>query len=137
MEERNPFLIAKAVASLRSHGVADRDILSTGAMHGLRFRQGGFSMGLTILTCMGRLVPDVQEDERALADVHTLLNCSRDSFGGPPRRMLRPLPTAAFTNKAQLKQWFRLFIEDRESTGAELILRTAIVAGDSREDLIG
>src|SRR5260370_2363869 len=92
MEERNPFLIAKAVASLRSHGVADRDILSAGAMHGLRFRQGGFSMGLTILTCMGRLVPDFQEDERALSDVHALPNCARDSFPRPPPRILRPLP---------------------------------------------
>src|SRR5258708_30590020 len=136
MEERNTFLIAKAVASLRSHGVADRDILSTGAMHGLRFRQGGFSMGLTILTCMGRLVPDVQQEDRVLADVHALLNCARNSFRGPPRRILRPLPTHAFTNKAQLKQWFRLFIEDREATGAERILRTAIVARDSTEDLI-
>src|SRR5438477_72350 len=83
--------------------VSDRDILSAGAMHGLRFRQGGFAMGLTILTCMGRLVPDLQEDEKALADVHALLNCARDSFAGPPRRMLRPLPTTQFINQAQLK----------------------------------
>jgi nitrite reductase/ring-hydroxylating ferredoxin subunit len=136
MEERNTFLIAKAVAGLRSNGVPDRDILSAGAMHGLRFRQGGFSMGLTILTCMGRLVPDLQEDDKALADVHALLNCARDSFGGPPRRLLRPLPTTEFTNKTQLKQWFRLFIEDREAAGAERILRTAIVARYSTEDLI-
>src|SRR5712691_11002378 len=136
MEERNTFLIAKAVAGLRANGVPDRDILSAGAMHGLRFRQGGFSMGLTILTCMGRLIPDLQEDEKALADVHALLNCARDSFAGPPRRMLRPLPTAQFTNKAQLKQWFRLFIEDREAAGAERILRTAIAAGYTMEDLV-
>jgi nitrite reductase/ring-hydroxylating ferredoxin subunit len=136
MEERNTFLIAKAVAGLRANGVADRDILSAGAMHGLRFRQGGFSMGLTILTCMGRLVPDLQVDDKALADVHALLNCARDSFGGPPRRMLRPLPTAEFTNKAQLKQWFRLFIEDREAAGAERILRTAIAAHYPTEDLV-
>lgn len=136
MEERNTFLIAKAVAGLRANGVPDRDILSAGAMHGLRFRQGGFAMGLTILTCMGRLIPDLQEDEKALADVHALLNCARDSFGGPPRRMLRPLPTTQFANKAQLKHWFRLFIEDREAAGAERVLRTAIAAGYPREDLI-
>jgi len=136
MEERNTFLIAKAVAGLRANGVADRDILSAGAMHGLRFRQGGFSMGLTILTCMGRLIPDLQEDEKALADVHALLNCARDSFAGPPRRMLRPLPTAQFTNKAQLQHWFRLFIEDREAAGAERVLRTAIAAGYATEDVI-
>ena len=136
MEERNTFLIAKGVAGLRANGVADRDILSAGAMHGLRYRQGGFSMGLTILTCMGRLMPDLQEDEKALADVHALINCARDSFGGPPRRMLRPLPTAQFTNQAQLKHWFRLFIEDREASGAERVLRTAIAAHCSTEDLI-
>src|SRR2546425_2436739 len=136
MEERNTFLIAKAVAGLRANGVADRDILSAGAMHGLRFRQGGFSMGLTILTCMGRLVADLQEDDKALADVHALLNCARDAFAGPPRRMLRPLPTAQFTNKAQLKQWFRLFIEDREAAGAERILRTAIAAQYPTEHLV-
>lgn len=136
MEERNTFLIAKGVAGLRAGGVADRDILSAGAMHGLRYRQGGFSMGLTILTCMGRLIPDLQEDEKALADVHALINCARDSFSGPPRRMLRPLPTAQFTNQAQLKHWFRLFIEDREASGAERVLRTAIAAHYSTEDLI-
>lgn len=137
MEERNTFLIAKAVAGLRANGVPDRAILSAGAMHGLRFRQGGFAMGLTILTCMGRLIPDLQEEEKALADVHALLNCARDSFSGPPRRMLRPLPTTQFTNKAQLKQWFRLFIEDREVAGAERVLRTAIAAGYPAADLIG
>src|SRR5438105_14224414 len=105
MEERNTFLIAKAVAGLRSQGVPDRDILSAGAMHGLRFRQGGFAMGLTILTCMGRLVPDLVEDDKALADVHGLINCARDSFIGPPRRMLRPLPTTKFTNLVQLTHW--------------------------------
>ncbi len=136
MEERNTFLIAKAVAGLRANDVVDRDILSAGAMHGLRFRQGGFSMGLTILTCMGRLVPDLLEDDRALADVHALINCARDSFSGPPRRMLRPLPTAQFTNKQQLKHWFRLFIEDREAAGAERILRTAIADGYPTEDLV-
>jgi nitrite reductase/ring-hydroxylating ferredoxin subunit len=136
MEERNTFLIAKAVAGLRANGVADRDILSAGAMHGLRIRQGGFSMGLTILTCMGRLVAHLQEDDKALADVHALLNCARDAFAGPPRRMLRPLPTAQFTNKAQLKQWFRLFIEDREAAGAERILRTAIAAQYPTEHLV-
>src|SRR6266446_2093547 len=136
MEERNTFLMAKAVAGLRANGVADRDILSAAALHGLRFRQGGFSMGLTILTCMGLLVPHLQEDDKALADVHALINCARDSFAGPPRRMLRPLPTTQFTNKTQLKHWFRLFIEDREAAGAERILRTAIAARYSTEDLI-
>jgi nitrite reductase/ring-hydroxylating ferredoxin subunit len=136
MEERNTFLIAKAVAGLRANGVADRDILSAAAMYGLRFRQGGFSMGLTILTCMGLLVPHLREDDKALADVHGLINCARDAFAGPPRRMLRPLPTTQFTTKAQLKHWFRLFIEDREAAGAERILRTAVAAAYSMEDLV-
>src|SRR5579884_1291323 len=136
MEERNTFLIAKAVAGLRAMNVPDRDILSAGAMHGLRFRQGGFSMGLTILTCMGLLVPHLQADDKALADVHGLVNCARDSFSGPPRRMLRPLPSTQFTGKAQLTRWFRLFIEDREAAGAERILRSAVAAGYSMEDLI-
>ena len=136
MEERNTFLTAKAVAGLRANSVPDSDILSSGAMQGLRFRQGGFAMGLTILTCMGRLMPDLQEDEKALADVHALINCARDSFMGPPRRMLRPLPTTQFTNKAQLKHWFRLFIEDREAAGAERVLRTAIAAEYSIADLV-
>ncbi len=136
MEERNTFLIAKAVAGLRANGVDDRDILSAAAMHGLRFRQGGFSMGLTILTCMGLLVPHLREDDKALADVHGLINCARDAFAGPPRRMLRPLPTTQFTTKAQLKHWFRLFIEDREAAGAERILRTAVAAAYSMEDLV-
>ncbi|HLZ60149.1 MAG TPA: Rieske 2Fe-2S domain-containing protein [Ktedonosporobacter sp.] len=136
MEERNTFLIAKAVAGLRATGVPDRAILSAGAMHGLRFRQGGFSMGLTILTCMGLLTPDLLEDEKALADVHALINCARDSFSGPPRRMLRPLPSTQFTTRAQLIQWFRLFIEDREAAGAERILRSAIAAAYPTKDLI-
>src|SRR2546423_12119212 len=50
--------------------------------------------------------------------------------------MLRPLPTTQFTTKAQLKHWFRLFIEDREAAGAERILRTAVAAAYSMEDLV-
>ncbi len=136
MEERNTFLIAKAVAGLRANDVPDRDILSAGAMHGLRFRQGGFAMGLTILTCMGLLTPYLLEDDKALADVHALINCARDAFTGPPRRMLRPLPTPQFSSKTQLIQWFRLFIEDREAAGAERILRSAIAADYPKEDII-
>src|SRR6266852_2936565 len=105
MEERNTFLMAKAVAGLRANEVPDRDILSAGAMHGVRFLQSGFSMELTTLTCIGQLTPDLQDDDRALADVHALINCARDAFAGPPRRMLRPLPTTQFTNKTQLKHW--------------------------------
>src|SRR3989442_15275242 len=85
---------------------------------------------------MGLRVPHLQEDDKALADVHAIINCARDSFAGPPRRMLRPLPTTQFTNKAQLKHWFRLFIEDREAAGAGRILRTAVAAAYSMEDLI-
>src|SRR3989442_14426130 len=84
---------------------------------------------------MGLLVPHLREDDKALADVHSLINCARDAFAGPPRRMLRPLPTTQFTNKAQLKHWFRLFIEDREAAGAERILRTAVAAAYSMGEL--
>jgi len=85
---------------------------------------------------MGLLAPHLYEDDKALADVHALINCARDAFAGPPRRMLRPLPTTQFTSKAQLKQWFRLFIEDREAAGAERILRTAIAADYTMEELV-
>ncbi len=136
MEERNTFLLAKAVAALRAHDVSEREMLSVGAMHGLRFRQGGFAMGLTILTCMGRLAPHLQEDDKALADVHALINCARDSFGGPPRRIQKPLPPTSNTMKAQRIQWFRLFIEDREAAGAERIVRAGVAASYSLEDLL-
>src|SRR5436305_12942524 len=92
-------------------------------------------MGLTILTCMGLLVPHLREDDTALADVHGLINCARDAFAGPPRRMLRPLPTIHFTNKEQRKHWFRLFIEHREAAGAERLLRTAVAAAYSMAHL--
>src|SRR3989442_9772577 len=85
---------------------------------------------------MGLRVPHLQEDDKALADVHAIINGARDSFAGPPRRMLRPLPTTQFTNKTQLKHWFRLFIEDREAAGAERILRTAVAADYPTEDLV-
>lgn len=129
LQERDTYVIAKAVADLDTAGVGAREMIGLGARQGVAFRQEGFGPGLTILTALGRLSPLVEGEDRVLLLVHGLSQVSRDSFARAPRRPQRPLLAAQPPDLSRLKRWYREFIDDREEAGAERILRTAIAAG--------
>jgi nitrite reductase/ring-hydroxylating ferredoxin subunit len=137
MEERNTFLIAKAVANLLAARETMPAIIARSAPHALRYRRNGFGPGLVILTCMGNLGPVLLPADVPLALVHGGIQMARDSFDGPPRRVQRPLPTLDTADQEHLTRWFRLFIEDREAAGAERCVRTAVAAEWPLEDVVG
>jgi nitrite reductase/ring-hydroxylating ferredoxin subunit len=128
MERDIALVIGKSVISLMSGDSRADDAFRTGLEFGTRYRRAGWGQGLTILTCMRNLVDSLEPEERSRAMYHGLSATSRDSAGAAPRFPIRPLPSAT-TDLAQLKRWFRQFVEVRDSDGAERCIASAIHAG--------
>jgi nitrite reductase/ring-hydroxylating ferredoxin subunit len=142
--ERNiPLVIAKAVIALAG-GEARTDGNGTGAVadgaasanepfrigldFGVRYRRAGWGQGLTILTCMMKLLPHLTAEDRARALYHGLSAVARDCDGAPPRFIVNPLPVDT-TDLPTLKRWFRRFVEVRDAEGAERCIVSAVRAG--------
>lgn len=134
LEQNLPLVIVKAVLALLDAGEPPRDILAIGGRFGARYRQAGWGPGLTILTALGNVLDDLAPDDRPLALYHGLVHVANDCDGMPPRFSLDPLPQTGVP-AARLKQWFRQFVEVRDSDGAERVLLTAIAAGLSRAEI--
>lgn len=95
---------------------------------GTRFRQGGWSQGLTMHTCLMNMMPYLDVEDRARALYHGLSAVARDSANHAPRFRVRPLPDGT-TDIATLKRWFRQFVEVRDADGAERCIVSAVRAG--------
>ncbi len=128
LERDIPLVIAKAVIALADAADESHEPFRMGLEYGAQYRQAGWGVGLTILTCMNNLLPHLDIDDRARALYQGLSAVARDSAGSPPRFELRPLPTAT-TNLPTLARWFRRFIEVRDAEGAERCVVSAIRAG--------
>ena len=103
-----------------------------GLAFGTRYRQDGWSTGLTILTCMMNMLPYLAPEDRARALYHGLSAVAQDTDGMAPRFMVQPLPAAAeSTDLPTLKRWFRRFIEVRDTEGAERCVISAVRMGAS------
>ncbi len=131
--ERNlPLVIAKTVIGMSSQ---DSTLpFRIGLEFGTRYRQSGWGQGLTILTCMMNLLPQLAAEDRPRALYHGLSAVANDTEGMAPRFMVQPLPNTN-TDVATLKRWLRQFIEVRDSEGAERCLISAVRAGASQRDL--
>jgi nitrite reductase/ring-hydroxylating ferredoxin subunit len=130
LEQSIRLVLAKSVLALLDAGVPAADILDIGGQFGARYREAGWRSGLTIMTAMGNILPELDPDDRMLALYHGLVNVARDSAGQPPRHFLDPLPGAEIPPD-RLKTWLRQFIEVRDGDGAERALLTAIEQGAS------
>jgi nitrite reductase/ring-hydroxylating ferredoxin subunit len=128
LERGLDLVIVKATLALLDAGVPEREILAVGGRFGARYRAAGWGPGLTILTALGNVLPDLAPADRALALYHGLVHVASDCQGAPPRFALDPLPMTDLA-PARLKGWFRQFVEVRDSDGAERALVTAIAAG--------
>jgi nitrite reductase/ring-hydroxylating ferredoxin subunit len=132
---------AKAVLAMLDLKPVDatKQIVATTAAYGLRRgssrNPGGWGDGLTILTAMANLQSHLHEDDRALSLYHGTRRVSDDAMNRQERILLDPLPTTAIPDD-RLKRWFREFIEVRDADGAERVLRTAIAAGWSPDQLL-
>lgn len=133
MEQNIALIIAKSVMTLDSQEVPSADIFRKGLEYGSRYRQEGWGVGLTILTCMINLADHSRRSEdRLRALYHGLSAVAVDCSGQPPRFAVSPLPDVQSSTSVEvgtLKRWFRHFIEVRDADGAERCLVTGIRAG--------
>ena len=132
MEQNIALIIAKSVLTLGSQEVSSSDLFRKGLEYGTRYRQEGWGVGLTILTCMMNLAPhSIRPEDRLRALYHGLSAVADDCSGQPPRFAVSPLPDvqSKSADVRTLKRWFRHFIEVRDADGAERCLVTAIRVG--------
>jgi nitrite reductase/ring-hydroxylating ferredoxin subunit len=133
LERDIPLVLAKATLALLKADPAGVETFCDGLDYGVARRGGGWSRGLTTLTCLMNLLPRLDHADRAAALHHGLADLAADSAGEPPRFRLDPLPGPA--DPAQLARWFRGFIEVRDAEGAERALVSAAQAGASPQEL--
>ena len=138
MEQNIALIVAKSVLTLDSQEVLSSYLFRKGLEYGTRYRQEGWGVGLTILTCMMNLAPFSRSSEdRLRAIYHGLSAVADDCSGQPPRFTVSPLPDvqSASADVGTLKRWFRHFIEVRDADGAERCLVTAIRAGKDQNNI--
>ncbi len=118
---------------------ATRQIVATTAEFGLRRgsgrNPGGWGDGLTILTAMANLQPQLSAEDQPLSLYHGTRRVSDDAMNRTERIVLDPLPTEAIPSD-RLKRWFREYVEVRDADAVDRTLRTAIAAGWSAEQLL-
>lgn len=129
--ERNLSLVLakSAIALLRGDGSPATPFL-VGLHFGTRYRRVGWGAGLTIHTCMMKLILHLDSADRPRALYHGLSAVANDSDGSAPRFIVRALPTHT-TDIPTLKRWYRQFIEVRDAEGAERCVVSAVEAGAS------
>jgi nitrite reductase/ring-hydroxylating ferredoxin subunit len=130
LERDIPLVMAKAILALADPAAPPEAALEPvriGLDFGTRYREGGWGQGLTILTCLANLLPHLAPEDRPRALYHGLSAVARDSFGQPPRFMVRALPGAA-PSLETLARWFRQFVEVRDAEGAERAIISAVRA---------
>jgi nitrite reductase/ring-hydroxylating ferredoxin subunit len=133
LEQNIRLVLAKSVIGLEEQG-ATPDILARSALFGVQNRAAGWSTGLSILTAMANVLPNLAPDDRRLALYHGLVHVARSTENQPPNFDLDPLETRE-TRPERYIDWFRRFIDSRSQEAAERTLRTAIHIGLPREEI--
>lgn len=128
LEQNLSLVVGKAALALLDGGGDPVAPFRAGLAFGTRYRQAGWGQGLTILTCMMNLLPLLNPADRPRALFHGLSAVANDTAGSAPRFLVRPLP-GDHGDMAQLKRWFRRFVEVRDSEGAERCVISAVRAG--------
>ncbi|SEL84856.1 Rieske (2Fe-2S) protein [Haloferax larsenii] len=134
LEQNLRLVVAKSVIGLVDADVDVTTPLETGIEFGCRYRRDGWGPGLTILTAMANVVPDLDPEDRKRALYQGLVQVGSDVSGEPPQFEQQTLG-ATETDFDRLLSWFRENVEVRDPNGAERVLRTAIEAGYDDTDL--
>src|ERR671934_1757047 len=133
--ERNiPLVVAKATVSLLEVDPVGVDVFRLALDFGVERRGGGWSRGLTTLTCFMNLVPALDAGDRAAALYHGVADVASDSATEPPRFPLDPLPGAT-SDVSRISRWFRRFVDVRDAEGAERAVVSAVRNGASPSEL--
>ena len=127
LEQEISLVLAKSVIGLHELG-ATGEVLREAALFGVRNRASGWSTGLSILTAMANVLPELDEADRPLAVFHGAVHVARSTANQPPNFDLGPLDTEV-SEPERYVDWFRRFVETRSTQAAERTLRTAIHLG--------
>lgn len=134
LEQNLRLVLAKSAIGLLRAGVDPEDPFETAVVFGTKYREGGWSSGLTILTALLNRVPDLDDDDRERALYQGLVQVASDCADQPPK-----FDQEAFEAQdvpfSRLKSWFRENVEVRDADGAERVLRTAVAADYTPEQL--
>lgn len=132
--ERNLSLVIAKAVLLQEAQEDPSGPFRSGLDFGTRNRLDGWGQGLTILTCMQNMLPQLNEEDRPRALYQGLAAVANEVSGDPPRFAIRPLPGAG-GDVATLKGWLRQFIEVRDEQGAERCVISALEAGATRQQM--
>ncbi len=132
--ERNLSLVIAKAVLLQEAQDDPAGAFRAGLAFGTRNRLDGWGQGLTILTCMQNMLPQLEADERPRALYQGLSALANEVSGEPPRFAIRPLPGAGREIET-LKVWLRQFVEVRDEQGAERCVISALEAGATRQQM--
>ncbi len=132
--ERNLSLVIAKAVLLQEAQDDPAGPFRAGLAFGTRNRLDGWGQGLTILTCMQNMLPQLESDQRPRALYQGLSALANEVSGEPPRFAIRPLPGAG-RDIETLKVWLRQFVEVRDEQGAERCVISALEAGATRQQM--
>ncbi len=137
LQQSISLIIGKSVLALLAEEIEPTEVFQVGLDFGTRYRDRGWGAGLTIHTCMMNLLPYLDQQDRPRALYHGLTAVAAECAGRPPRFEQQPLPLSGQTESKLpfLENWFRQFIEVRDSRGAERCLVSAIELGVERQQI--
>ena len=134
LEQNLRLVIAKSAVGLVNAGVDPVEPVEQGVTFGTRYREGGWSSGLTILVALSNVVDELESQDCKRALYQGLTQVASDVADQPPK-----FDQAEFAARdvpfARLKSWFRENVEVRDADGAERVLRTAVASDCSPAQL--
>jgi hypothetical protein len=136
LQENIGLVVAKSVIGLDDAGVPPAVPVEVGTEFGTHYREGGWGRGLTTLSAMANLLPDLHPEDRRRALYAGLTEVASNCAGEPPFFVQEPL-SADDVPADRLEGWFRDNIEVRDSDGAERVLQAAITAGLGESAIAG
>ena len=128
LEENLRLVIAKATIGLLDADVPYEEPMASTVAFGTRYREMGWSSGLTILGCMANVMDDLDPEDRKRALYTGVRHVASDCAGEAPN-FEQPSFSTASVPFSRLKSWFRDCVEVRDADGAERCLRTAVASG--------
>jgi len=134
LEQNLRLVLAKSAIGLQRADVEPVHPFETATVFGTKYREGGWSSGLTILTALMNRLPDLAEADRERALYQGLTQVASDCADQPPKFDQEAFE-ATDVPFSRLQAWFRENVEVRDADGAERVLRTAVAADCTPEQL--